>query len=116
MIVWLFALELGLLSGGVMVGEEYYVWPDQSTYIIMEVEAQWGPVFAGGEIENIQYALHAASYDPVHADYRFNAGLRWREFEIGWKHECRHPVVGRTDGSGIRGGYDKFYVRAELRR
>ena len=116
MIAWIFALELGLLSGGMMVEDTAYFWPEKSTYVLMEVEAQYYGLFMGGEIENIQYPIHSASYSPVHIDYRFNTGFRWQEFEIGWRHECRHPVIGRSGGSPLRGSHDKFYVRAEIKR
>ena len=114
--IWLFALEIGLLSGFESVGWSRYTWPENSTYVSMQVDGQWEFLFAGGEIENVQVMLNAHQYDPIHVTYRFNAGVRLGAFEAGWKHECKHPVVGRTDGARLTGGYDKLYARVEITR
>ena len=115
-IMFFFAVEAGLLSGQEGLGHLGYYYPDKSTYITLEVEAQVGPWFIGGDVETHQTFL-GTGFAPYRALYTFNTGFRWRAFEIGWRHMCDHPVISASvDPSPKSGGWDRIYLRVEVEK
>ncbi len=118
-LIFLFAIEGGLLSGGVQQGDEIFEHPEYASYVTMEAEMRAGPVFVGSSIETQQRAVdHGAAYPefaPYRALYTFNAGLRFSVFEIGWEHMCDHPVESNGhESSPFAGGHDRLYARVEV--
>ena len=53
-------------------------------------------------------------FRPYQADFIFNTHLSFGGFDIGYEHQCYHPMEPR-DQKAYSGGYDKIYLRYEAR-
>lgn len=62
---------------------------------------------------------HAWTLSPYRDVYQFGGGISWRGFELGWLHECSHPVAtnwqepGGTENLGREWAFDRFYISYE---
>lgn len=83
-------------------------------------------IFIGASVETrAEVLLDTDTWYPQGSPYRdvyqFEAGLKWRGFELGWRHECSHPVVtnwqvpGALDQLGREWAFDRFYLSYEGR-
>jgi hypothetical protein len=74
---------------------------ENSFQTTLGVEAQLfdNHVFVGGSVETWESALDLTNFAPSEAFYTFSAGLRAWGFELGFRHECDHPILSRWDGS-----------------
>ena len=62
-----------------------------------ELQAFSNHLFIGGSVETWETSNGGAFFNPMESMYGFNAGVRWNGVEIGYRHECDHPVASRTD-------------------
>lgn len=75
-------------------------------------------VFIGGSIStNMSIKTNKnASFSPSDVWYSFNAGLRFNNIEIGFRHNCCHPLYTYIQTTGIddvfaEGAYEETYIR-----
>ena len=119
MLLLLFAIEAGLLSGNERILDMRYDYPEPTYYLTIEVDAQAGVVFVAGAIET--HAVFAPEngvapgFNPYHAVYTFAAGLRYGPFEAGWRHVCAHDIVSGAPRTFRGGGEDRLYLRAAFK-
>ena len=50
---------------------------------------------------------------PIENDFLFKAGLRFKNIEAGFRHQCNHPILsnGVSSQGKSYGGFEEFYVR-----
>lgn len=56
------------------------------------------------------------SFSPFRDTYQFEAGIQWRGIELGWLHECSHPVAPNHQLNrplGREWAFDRLYIRYE---
>jgi hypothetical protein len=87
----------------------------QSYQTTLGVEAQAfdNHLFVGGSVETWESPNGQGFFNPSETFYVFSAGLRGWGFEVGYRHECGHPVVSWTDfqiGQGFLSNKDEFYL------
>jgi len=46
-----------------------------------------------GSVRTYDFNGHGLSFSPFRADYSIGAELLWRDFSLGVRHECDHPVI-----------------------
>ena len=70
-------------------------------------------IFIGSETESQFFKdSDQLGFDPWQDTYRFNVGARWMGMELGYQHECIHPVlVENIPPSTYFAGYDKVYFK-----
>lgn len=71
--------------------------------------------FIGAETES-QFFPNSKSvfnFSPWQDTYIFNAGVRFLGMELGYHHECVHPIIvqDRLETSSYFSGYDKVYAK-----
>jgi hypothetical protein len=64
-----------------------------STVLSVELQAFDNHLFLSSGVETWETAQSLASFAPFQALYTFSAGLRLGGFELGYRHECDHPVI-----------------------
>jgi len=71
-------------------------------------------IFIGAETES-QFAPHPGrlQFSPWQDAFTFNAGVRVIGIELGYQHQCIHPVVvqDRPETSKYFSGFDKIYAK-----
>lgn len=96
-LVLAFYLEVGYLPCGGMANYQpptFLVVEELSFYTTLGVSASMWGFFVEGEVRtNVQKGAEGYSFMPVGVWYGFGAGYRIGWFEIGWRHECDHPVA-----------------------
>lgn len=112
-LILLYAIELGFApvyqSTNVIPGIEQVYYIDMDVEIIVQ-----NFFFVGGDWKTYFQPCEAGhSFYPVEARYTFNTGLRYKNIEIGFEHQCIHPVVsGGADLLRERyGGHEEIYIR-----
>ena len=56
------------------------------------------------------------SFSPFRDTYQFEAGIQFQGIELGWLHECSHPVATNYHPSkplGREWAFDRLYIRYE---
>ena len=50
---------------------------------------------------------------PIENDFLFKAGLRFKNIEAGFRHQCNHPILsnGVSSQGKSYGVFEEFYVR-----
>jgi hypothetical protein len=96
-------------------GSAMFIVPQNSFQTTLGVEAQLfdNHAFAGASVETWETHAGSVSFAPSEAFYIFNAGLRAWGFELGWRHECDHPVSSNWGGGvpqGMLSMRDEFYI------
>lgn len=113
---FVFAVEIGSITGSEWAGFTPWIYPEDSSYVVLEAEANIGPFFINGAWENWQQWDQWNRHIPYRAKYYFGAGVRFGVFEFGWLHMCDHPVISSWYSmSPKQGGFDRFYGRVEVR-
>ena len=69
--------------------------------------------FVGGTNEVQQNYEGGTSLTPYRETYDAEAGVRAFGVELGYKHECVHPVYSTGSGlsTQINSSFDKFYIK-----
>lgn len=85
-----------------LLNEMLFMGANVTTYATpSEVQSQWYP-----------------SFSPFRDTYQFEAGLFFRGIEVGWLHECSHPVAPNHQQNtelGREWAYDRFYLSYEAK-
>jgi len=126
-LVLLFALELGYApiygSLNVLPESAEHNVTENIGYILFEAEViAWNTLFIGGATKTyIQSKQDTITrYRPFESDYLFNAGLRFSQLEIGYRHLCLHPTrpyeIIYQPQQSTDAWYDEFYIRIEIKR
>lgn len=118
-LIFLLAFEIGMTPNNGWVMQEVHVQEQPQLYATFELDAQAGPVFAGGEITTRMYASeNRYTFYPFADEYTFRTGLRWGPVEVGFRHLCTHPVIPYIETSGAdiqyEGSYEELYIRVEV--
>jgi hypothetical protein len=110
-----------LLNEAVAVGDEFSV---ASPYFVttefeFQVPFSWSKgggdqFFGGGSTENRFLPYGGIYFAPWQDTYTFNTGVRLYGMELGYEHQCIHPVVVQNEAlSSFFKGYDKVYFKIE---
>lgn len=96
-------------------GGAIFSTPQPSFQTTLGVEATFADhVFVGGSTEAWMSPDGESTFNPFEGFYIFSAGLRGWGFEVGYRHECDHPIVSTFDYSfaaqGAHVNRDEFYV------
>ena len=97
-------------------GSAMFTMPTPSFQTTLGVEAQLfdNHLFFGGSVETWEASDGNGFFAPSEAFYVFSAGLRYSEFEIGYRHECDHAIISYWNGvppsQGMLINKDEFYV------
>jgi hypothetical protein len=110
-------LSLGTLNGQQLTSPDFITFQTlpltfQTTFGI-EAQLFNNHLFAGGSVQTWESALDGGFFAPNEGIYIFSAGLRWEGLEIGYRHECDHPIVSRADfqiSQGILSSRDEIYL------
>jgi len=118
-IVFLFALELGIVptSGFVMYDTPSETVFEQAGYVQLETRIElFKYLFLGGSIRTYVWKdREGVSFWPWRDGYMFNAGLRYKQMELGFRHYCTHPVIPYRYPAKMNweGAYEEVYFRIE---
>ena len=91
-------------------------------YVLFDAEVvMWDILFIGGATKTyVQTKDTLTSFHPFENDYLFNAGFRFGELEIGFRHFCLHPSrpfeIVYDYGQSTDASYEEFYIRVEVKR
>ena len=83
------------------------------TTLGVELQAFDNNVFIGGSIETWETFNGETFFNTMESLYMFNPGLRWNGIEVGYRHECDHPIVSRVDfrlNQGWLSNRNEFYL------
>lgn len=97
----------------------YYWQTPQNSFTVnmsMGFEA-WNILRVKGFMESYQFPSGDGFYCPFRIDYGFNACLFYKGFELGFYHECDHPVEYRLNyESANYGDYkSKVYLKYDTK-
>ena len=102
---WLVERQEVITTTGVRLlgfNEVLFVGANITTYATpSENQSQWYP-----------------SFSPFRDTYQFEAGLSYNGIEIGWVHECSHPVATNHQLDkelGREWAFDRFYISYEAK-
>ena len=89
--------------------------PQSSFQTTLGVEAQAfdNHVFLANSVETWESTSPGGGFSPFEAFYVFSVGMRGWGFEVGYRHECDHPVAyifGQTFFEGISVNKDELYL------
>ena len=72
----------------------YWETPQNSFTVSMGMGFEaWNFIRVKGFMESYQFPKGDGFYCPFRIDYGFNACLFYKGFELGFYHECDHPVM-----------------------
>jgi hypothetical protein len=76
-----------------------------------ELQAFDNHLFIGGSVQAWETFNGGTLLNPMESLYVFDAGLRWNGIEIGYRHECDHPILSSFsfDQSWLS-NRDEFYL------
>lgn len=117
-----FAILFGLLpyfSFNYWNHDAYFNVSDRAYYINLSVDVEHKGFFIGGYYQSTFFETEGYTFMMDSDIYQFNAGWRSKNFEIGYKHNCSHPMVGYLwvypEVLSLReGGWDELYVKLSL--
>lgn len=97
---------------------EIYYWTTDA-----ELQFADGLIFVGGELTTTTYHDEGVRMGLLYGEYEFSAGLRYKGFEVGFRHWCGfHPfhtyANARPDwepATRAEGAYEQVYARIELK-
>ncbi|MHA1302130.1 MAG: hypothetical protein ACTSPI_00310 [Candidatus Heimdallarchaeaceae archaeon] len=118
-LIFAFALELGIIpiDEFVMYNPSIEIVFDQSLYVEIEGEALlFDLLFIGGSIRTyIWKNKEGISFWPWRDGFLFNAGIKYKYVELGFKHYCTHPIIPYIYPVQMNweGAYQEFYLRFE---
>ena len=85
----------------------YYIHFDAEVLILDHL-------FIGGSTKIfIQSKNESYKFYPIENDFLFKVGLRYKNIETGFRHQCNHPVLssGISSQGKSYGGFEEFYIR-----
>lgn len=92
-------------------------WHGPQYSVTQELElTAWDMLYVGASHTTRMVQAIQPYLDPIHEDYKVNAGLRLGGFTLGVEHLCHHPVVSYLHGpiaDWSAGGYNKVFLRWE---
>lgn len=100
------ALETGYAYTAAGIDVAYYDSPGGALYAETSTEAVIRSAFVAGYIRSdFTYSRWSPntgpSFSPFSAEYGVRGGFRWRGFEFGYRHYCRHPVLAQSSQAHI---------------
>ena len=118
-LILLYFLELGYSpfynSLNVLPEDYEYIKDDNVYYVNFNAEVlMFNHLFIGGSTKTyIQPNNKENDFYPVQNDYQLNAGIRYKNIEIGMIHLCIHPgdSVDMQPIGKSYSGYEEFYIR-----
>jgi hypothetical protein len=96
--------------------DNIYYWqtPQNSFTVNMEMGFEaWNFIRVKGFMESYQFPNGDGFFCPFRIDYGFNACLFYKGLELGFYHECYHPVEYRM--SRIQNEYGNYKSRIYLK-
>jgi hypothetical protein len=93
-------LSLGTLSyQAVDVDHVWFSTPPLTFQTTLGLEAQLfnDHVFVGAGVQTWESAAGNGFFNPMESLFTFSVGLRGWGFELGYRHECDHPIISSTD-------------------
>jgi hypothetical protein len=88
--------------------------PSYQTTLGFEIQGIDNHLFVGGSVQTWESPDGTGLFIPSEAFYIFSAGLRGWGFELGYRHECDHPIINEWGGtrpdSGLQINQDEFYL------
>jgi len=123
-LILLFALEMGYApiysSLNVLPESINHSITENIGYVIFEAEVVvWDTLFVGGATKTYVQGKDndVTNYYPFESDYLFNAGLRFGQIELGYRHLCLHPSrpyeIYYESQQSTDAGYNEFYIRMD---
>jgi len=118
---FIFALEAGFFPNASFVMYEMPVEEvfDLGMYVQIEAEVLFFDLFfVGGSIRTYVWKKEEGiSFWPWRDGFMFNAGLRYKILELGFRHYCTHPVIPYQYPAQMNweGAYEEIYFRIEGR-
>lgn len=118
-LILLYFLEIGYApiysSFNVLPNELNYTANENVYYINFDAELiLLDHFFIGGSTKTyIQPVKADYQFFPIENDFLFKAGFRLKTLELGFRHQCNHPVGNfsiQTQGKSY-GGFEEFYIR-----
>jgi hypothetical protein len=89
-----------------------YELPEHSTEITIGAEAvAFDLLYVKGGSTSYQQYQDIDVWAPYLTDYKFEAGVRYNGFEVGYYHECRHRVISEAYLPYQFGGMTKYFIR-----
>jgi len=93
---------------------------DSAYYVKTGIEAEYKGFFAGGLYQSTFFKKEGFLFNPDHDIYEVNLGWRKDNFEIGYRHNCSHPVIPfywiyPIPPNILReGAWDEIYIKLSL--
>ncbi len=92
-----------------------------SFYFDLETQLKYKGFFIGGGIKTFagKPITKIKEFHPYKTTYKFLVGYEYKNFQIGFRHYCIHPVVPYvTFDSPIifQGAYEELYIRWETEK
>lgn len=118
-LILLYFLEFGYApyyqSINVLPADYEYLRNENVYYIDFDAEVLiLDHLFIGGSTKIfMQSAKDDYQFYPIENDFLFKAGLRFKNIEAGFRHQCNHPILSsgvQSQGKSY-GGYEEFYIR-----
>ena len=120
-LILIYFIELGYSpfyqSLNVLPNEREYIKNENVYYIKFDAEiVLFDHFFIGGSTKTfIQPNGDGYDFFPIENNYLFKTGLRYKNLEIGFNHQCNHPGDSYNivaEGKSY-GAYEEFYIRIE---
>jgi hypothetical protein len=87
-------------------------YPSNTYQTTLGIEAQLldNHIFIGGSVETWESSLNNGLFAPWESLYIINAGIRFSNIELGYRHECDHATItGETPIYGFLENKDEIY-------
>jgi len=114
-----FFLELGYLPSNSLTvyNPPARVDYEHTFYADLGYELSYADLFyIGGGFKVYSWPISLGSYFPFFIDCRFNCGIRFSIFDIGYRHQCSHPVIpyfslDQANSIHLDASYDELFIR-----
>lgn len=111
-----YTLIIGYMPcNSIHIYEAEYMKESYEFFSVLEAEILINDLFfIGGKTETLFHAKEINNYIPYCVDFSFNAGLRYKLFEIGFIHRCIHPIFTYSierQPVKYEGGFEKIYFK-----
>lgn len=89
-------------------------------YFYMDISIRYSIIdfiFIGGSVKTFMSMIDNYLYfDPQEIHYKFETGLKFNNFEAGFRHFCCHPVItylnrGEDININYEGAYEEVYLK-----
>ena len=118
-LILLYFIELGYSpfysSVNVIPADYESIRTENVYYIHFDTEIlMFDNFFIGGSTKIfIQPQNDSYQFYPIENDFLFKAGLRLKNIEAGFRHQCNHPILSngvQSEGKSY-GAFEEFYIR-----